>query len=152
MKTAENEQLEELQSHIDCLKEESQEKDREILYLKEQLDWFKRQIFGQKSERVVSLLNRNQLLFEGFDALDAQEKEQTEDSPAHKRRKPNRKGQDAITLGPNLPLKTVIIDVPEEEKICKETGISLVQIGVETTHKLAHEPGSYSIKEIIRPK
>jgi len=104
VKAAENEQLEELQSHIDCLKEESQEK------------------------------------------------EQTEDSPAHKRRKPNRKGQDAITLDPNLPVKTVIIDVPEEEKICKETGISLVQIGVETTHKLAHEPGSYSIKEIIRPK
>jgi len=97
-------------------------------------------------------LDSNQLLFEGFDALDAQEKEQTEDSPAHKRRKPNRKGQDAITLDPNLPVKTVIIDVPEEEKICKETGISLVQIGVETTHKLAHEPGSYSIKEIIRPK
>jgi transposase len=27
-----------------------------------------------------------------------------------------------------------------------------VKIGVETTHKLAHEPGSYYIKEIIRPK
>ena len=28
----------------------------------------------------------------------------------------------------------------------------MVQIGVEVTHKLAHEPGSYYIKEIIRPK
>ena len=27
-----------------------------------------------------------------------------------------------------------------------------MQIGVEITHKLAHEPGSYYIKEIIRPK
>ena len=29
---------------------------------------------------------------------------------------------------------------------------SLVQIGVEISHKLAHKPGSYYIKEIIRPK
>ena len=38
------------------------------------------------------------------------------------------------------------------KKICQETGQALVQIGVEVSHKLAHEPGSYYIKEIIRPK
>jgi transposase len=55
-------------------------------------------------------------------------------------------------LDPNLPVETVIIDVPEKEKTCKETGVSLVKIGTETTYKLAHKPGSYYIKEIIRPK
>ena len=124
----------------------------EVVYLKEQLDWFKRQIFGKKSERIASDLNSEQIQFEGFETQEAQGKEQTQTVPAHERRKPNRNGQDAITLDPNLPVRTTILDIPEEEKICKETGIPLVQIGVETTHKLAHEPGSYYIKEIIRPK
>jgi transposase len=45
-----------------------------------------------------------------------------------------------------------LLDIPEEQKVCQETGQPLVQIGVEVSHKLAHEPGSYYIKEIIRPK
>ncbi|MGZ3798297.1 MAG: IS66 family transposase [Pseudobdellovibrionaceae bacterium] len=36
--------------------------------------------------------------------------------------------------------------------MCQETGEPLIQIGVEVSHKLAHEPGSYYIKEIICPK
>jgi transposase len=124
----------------------------ENTYLKEQLDWFKRQIFGKKSERIASDLNSCQMQLEGFEAEGTQDKEQIQTVPAHTRKKPNRNGQDAITLDPNLPVKTTILDIPEEEKICKETGTPLVQIGVETSHKLAHEPGSYYIKEIIRPK
>ena len=71
---------------------------------------------------------------------------------AHKRREPNRNGQDKISLPPDLPVETTILDIPEAQKICQETGETLTQIGVEITHKLAHQPGSYYIKEIIRPK
>ena len=45
-----------------------------------------------------------------------------------------------------------MLDISEEQKMCQETGETLVQIGVEVSHKLAHKPGSYYIKEIIRPK
>ena len=152
METAQISDSEQLQIDNINLRFELTQRDQKIIYLQEQLDWFKRQIFGKKSERVASGLNATQLQFEGFETLDVQSKEQTQTVPAHERRKPNRNGQDAITLDPNLPVKTTILDVPEEEKICQETGIALVQIGVETTHKLAHEPGSYYIKEIIRPK
>ena len=42
----------------------------EIVYLKEQIEWFKRQIFGQKTEKFVEPnQNADQLLFEGFDKL-----------------------------------------------------------------------------------
>ncbi len=47
-------------------------------------------------------------------------------------------------------LKTTLIDIPEEENICKETGTSLIKTGKEVTHKLAHTLGSYFIKEFIR--
>ena len=41
----------------------------EVAYLKEQVEWFKRQIFGQKAEKFVDKKNGEQLCFEGFDKL-----------------------------------------------------------------------------------
>ena len=124
----------------------------EVTHLKEQLDWFKRQIFGRKSERTVSDLNHEQLELTGLETTQTAVEAQTQTVPAHQRRKPNRNGQDAIKLDPDLPVRTTILDIPEVEKVCKETGLPLVKIGEEVSHKLAHEPGSYYVKEIIRPK
>lgn len=126
-------------------------RDTKINILEEQLAWFKRQIFGKRSERIVSDLNANQLLFEGFESPVAKEKE-NETAPLKARRKPNRNGQDKITLPDDLPVQSIFLDIPEEQKVCQETGESLVKIGVEVSHKLAHQPGSYYIKETIRPK
>jgi transposase len=119
--------------------------------LQDQLAWFKRQLFGKRSERSASNLNEQQLMLEGFEIPKPAEQE-TKEVIAHARRKPNRKGQDKITLPSDLPVQTTILDIPEEQKVCSQTGEHLVQIGVEITHKLAHKPGSYYIKEIIRPK
>ena len=136
---------------IESLQIQLADRDREILYLKEQLEWLKRQIFGKRSERTVSLANQEQLQFEGFSDL-TKEIPSTQTVPEHQRKKPERNGQDKIQLPPDLPLETVVLDVPEEEKVCKETGVPLVKIGEEVSYKLAHRPGSYYLKEIIRPK
>jgi transposase len=141
-----------LNPSVQDLQTEIAERDQKITYLEEQLAWFKRQIFGRKSERTVSELNQEQLELTGLETAQTAAKEQTQTVPAHKRRKPNRNGQDAIKLDPDLPVRTTILDIPEEEKVCKETGLPLVKIGEEISHKLAHEPGSYYVKEIIRPK
>lgn len=151
MNTAEK-TLSGLQPQISLLKEKLRESEEKIIHLEEQLEWFKRQIFGKRSERTVGDLNSQQLMFEGFENPKKGAKKEGEDKPAKKRHKPNRDGKDKITLPPDLPVKTTFIDISETEKICQETGEMLVQIGVEITHKLAHEPGSYYIKEIIRPK
>jgi transposase len=140
-----------LEDQVSVLNQELRKKDEKIIHLEEQLAWLKRQIFGKRSERVVGHLNGQQLTFEGFESLPFQEAEKQPVGP-HTRKKPNRNGQDKITLPEDLPVKSITIDIPEEQKVCQETGQSLVQIGVEVTHKLAHEPGSYYIKEIIRPK
>ena len=152
MKTIENTSLEQLQNTIVDLQSTLEHRDHKITYLEEQLAWFKRQIFGKRSERVVANLNSQQLTLEGFDNVQAADEEQKKTVAPHTRSKPNRKGQDAIALSPDLPVQTTIIDIPEDQKIDAETGIPLVQIGVDITHKLAHEPGSYYVKEIIRPK
>lgn len=122
----------------------------EIAYLKEQLDWLKKQLFGQKTERVVDSKSGQQLYFEGFDKIAPLEEKKLVKGHERSRRKPT--GQDKISFPADIPVERHIFDLPEEEKVCKETGEPLVKIGEEITSKLAHKPGSYFIKQIIRPK
>lgn len=120
----------------------------EISNLNEQLAWFRRQIFGQRAEKVV-VKNDLQLL------LDIEIPELPEPPvkiiPPHIRRSKN-KDSNKITFPDDLPVETTVIDLKDEEKPCPETGKPLVKIGEEVSQKLAHKPGSYYIKEIIRPK
>jgi transposase len=127
------------------------QKDTEIAQLKKQIEWFRKYLFGKKSERIVSQVDEEQLIFEGFEVEKPQE-EGTQTIPGYKRKKPKSKGEEAITLPPDLPVEQTILDLPEEQKVCPETGEKLVKIGEDVTHKLAFKPGSYFIKEIIRPK
>jgi transposase len=118
--------------------------------LTQQVEWFRKYLFGKKSERIVSQVNEEQLTFEGFEV--AKPQEEIETIAAHERRKPKSKGEEKITLPPDLPVEQTLLDLPEEKKVCPDTGEKLVKIGEEITHKLAFKPGSYFIKEIIRPK
>ena len=140
-----------LQKENTELRCELEQSNQKIIYLEEQLAWFKRQIFGKRSEKVFSNLNEQQLELAGFERQE-NSSEEAQTIPAHSRKKPNRNGQDKITLPADLPVQTVILDLPDVQKICPETGVALVKIGEEVTHKLVQEPGSYYIKEIIRPK
>jgi len=140
-----------LLAEIASRNEKIETQDRKINELEEQLAWFKRQIFGKRSERAVSDLNEQQLFFEGFETLATKEVEK-KTVAEHERKKQKRDDKDKISLPEDLPVKTTILDIPEDQKVCQETGVSLVQIGIEVSHKLAHEPGSYYIKETIRPK
>jgi len=125
----------------------------EVKSLKEQLDWFQRQFFGQRSEREIPMPNDQQLLLDIVESFKGTPpEEEVETVPAHQRRKPKRHGKDSLTLPDDLPVKTTIIDVPKEERKDPETGELSEKIGEEVTRKLAHTPGSYYIKEYIRPK
>lgn len=135
---------------IEYLQQENAKQLAEILHLKEQNAWLLRQIFGKKSERLVDT-NQEQLKLDGFESTEPV-KAATKTIPSHERQTKNRTGNDTICLPDDLPVETVIIDLPEEEKICKETGIPLQKIGEEVSHKLAHRPGSYFLKRIVRPK
>ena len=123
----------------------------EIQFLREQLEWFKRQVFGQKVDKFVDPKNSQQLCFEGFDKLVPLPPEKKV-IPAHERTKRKPTGKDKITLPADLPIERQVLDIPEESKVCPKTGKSLVKIGEEVTSKLAHKPGSYFIKQIVRPK
>jgi len=144
MKTVQDTSIEQLQKQNASLQNENS-------YLKEQLEWFKRQIFGKRSEKVIPP-NENQLEFDGFGDLQKVEKDEKKTVSSHSRRKPKRNGKDSVTLPEDIPTETTVLDIPEGEKVCPETGKPLVKIGEEVTHKLAFKPGSYFLKKFVRPK
>lgn len=130
------------------LRHENISLEQKIQLLEQQLDWLKRQLFGKRSEKLIENANQLELIELEKYAMEVKE----EQVKAHKRKKIAQKGRDKIILPDNLPVETQILDLPKEQKICPETGKILVKIGEEITRKLAHKPGSYYIKEIIRPK
>ena len=157
MKTIETIILNSPRTPIEVLQLELEKYKQENASLKEQIAWFKRQIFGQKSEKIVPTPDNGEMLLPGLEEFFAKPEEESKEKPSSEgkggsRKKPKRDGKDAIKLPADLPVRTVILDIPEEEKINKETGIPLVKIGEEVTFRLAYTPGSYFIKKIIRFK
>ncbi len=136
---------------LETLQNENLQLRQTITLLEEQLNWLKRQLFGKKSERDVSQTNSQQLQFAGFEEL-SHEEPKSQTISTHVRKKPNRDGSTAIQLPSDLPVETTFIDISEEQKVCPDTKISLVKIGEEISYKLKHKPGTFVIKEIIRPK
>lgn len=142
-----------LRNENNSLRNENGQLRNEINRLKEQLEWFRRQMFGQKSEKTVADLSEQQPSLPGLETSNSPlppKEEGPLPPPKPKKRNPN--GKDAIELPPDLPIEEVILDLSEEEKICPRTGKPLVKIGEEVTRKLCHRSGGYFIRKIIRPK
>lgn len=148
--TASTTTLEQHLNEVSRLKKENDSLKDQLNLLKEQFDWLQRQVFGKRSEKIID--NEEQPYFPGLKLPAAETKKETRKIPAHERKKADRNGKDKITLPEDLPVERQIIDLSEEEKKCQQTGEPLVKIGEEVSRKLAHKPGSYYIKEIIRPK
>jgi len=124
----------------------------EVVLLKEQLAWLKKQVFGQKSERIIADLETQPLLPEivaGALPATAPQKEQI----SYERTKARKnKGCDTISYPDDLPVKRVELDVPESEKFCPQSGEPLVCIGHEISRKLGRSPEQFFIVEYVRPK
>ena len=124
----------------------------ELSTLKEQLAWLKKQIFGQKSERIVADLDRQPLLPD-LAIIDPQAKEPEKETISYERNKVRKnKGSDTISWPSDLPVKRVELDIPESEKVCPQTGEPLVCIGQDISRKLGRSPEQFFIVEYVRPK
>ena len=123
----------------------------ELLLLKEQLAWLKRQIFGQKSERIVADL-QTQPLFPEL-AAPVPQPELKKEKIDYERNKPRKnKGIDTISFPDDLPVRRVELDIPESEKVCPQSGEPLVCIGHDISRKLGRTPEQFFIVEYARPK
>lgn len=120
---------------------------KEISTLKEQVAWFTRQLFGQRSEKCIGQSENQPTLFE----LPPIPEPQKKPVAAHERTSKS-KSSSQISFPEELPVERTVYDLDENQKICEQTGKALVKIGEEVSQKLAYKPGSYFIKELVRPK
>jgi transposase len=136
-----------------------QEKDRQIASLQaqvtlltEQLGWLKKQIFGVRSERIVADLGQQALPFAIAEVAAGPPVEVIEEVRYQRRKAVKNRGKDTISYPDDLPVERKILDVPEQEKVCSQTGEPLVCIGEEVTRKLARKAEQFFILELVRPK
>ncbi|MEZ5653201.1 MAG: IS66 family transposase [Burkholderiaceae bacterium] len=118
--------------------------------LQSQLDWFKRQLFGHKSEKRPALEHDQAALFERT-AADAKLGEQTVTVPEHKRRK-HRSGDEVNEAGlrftEDVPVRTIRLSCPELD------GPDADQyeiIDYKESLRLARQPGSHVVLRYERP-
>lgn len=123
-----------------------------IVTLQQQLEWFKRQVFGAKSERFVPEVNPQQLhLGQALPVPEVPTKPAQQSVPAHTRRKAQTDFADEVAPSfdtTRVPVETIAVPNPEAEGLAPE---QYEVIGQKTTTRLAQRPGSYVVLKYVRP-
>ena len=119
------------------------QQDGEIIYLKSQLEMYKRMQFGQKRERFEGDPAQIALPFEAPAGQTVAQEETLIEKISYIRSRPNHKGRAALPS--HLPV--------EEIEIYPQGDLSeMVCIGKEVTEELDYEPARFLIKRYIRYK
>ncbi len=126
----------------------------QVAYLQHQIEWFKRQLFGRKSERFAPVPELQQMhLGELFEAPPLPLAQELEHIPAHQRRK----HQTDFTEEGNSKLFFDETKVPVETIALPAIGVQGLSsdefdvINTAVSWRLAQRPGSYVILKYTRP-
>ena len=125
---------------------------QELSSAKQQLNWFKRQLFGEKSEKRLTLENPGQMdLGEIFKTPSNTPPPETE-TITYERRKKHRSDEcitdEGLRFDDRVPVE--VIEQPAPELQGEDAGQYEV-IDHKVTYKLAQRPGSYVVMEYRRP-
>ena len=133
-----------------------QSKTATIATLEHQLEWFKRQLFGKKSERFIpepdlQQMHLGQVLGELPAAPEPPQAGTT--VPAHTRRKARGdftdEGRDAPFFDESkVPVQIIEVPNPEAQGLQPE---QYEVIGEKVSHRLAQRPGSFVVLKYVRP-
>ena len=130
---------------------------QKIQTLQHQLEWFKRQLFGSKSERFAPTpdpqqMHLGQVLGQDLPVppSDGAGEQQV---PSHKRRKPRSDFTDDGANPPffdasKVPVLTIEVPTPETKDL---SPAHYEVVGEKTSHRLAQRPGSYVVLKYVRP-
>ncbi len=144
--------IEHQQSLIQELTKQLESSNRKLSMLQHQVEQLLKRIYGRRSEK----MDPNQLIFDGMlDILEQPEapNEQIEiPVPEKKKTLKKRVHPGRIPIPEHLERVEIILDIPETEKICPETGKDLKQIGWEVSEKLEYRPGKLIVNVYKRPK
>jgi len=125
--------------------------------LQHQVEQLLRRVYGRRSEKMhPDQLMFDSMVMEGIEQgtepqplvdLPAQSVPEKKKAKADKRKHPGR-----IPIPEHLERVEIVLDIPEEKKICPETRRPLKQIGCEVSEKLEYRPGKLIVNVYKRPK
>jgi len=127
-------------------------KDEQIAALKQQIEWFRRQIFGQKSERFIAESNPEQMYLGQMPVPETQpQKRKT--IPAHTRRVATQDGADTgeslkFFDESRIPVRSILLEHPDT---AGKRPDQYELIGEKITYRLIQNPGSYEVLKYHRP-
>ncbi len=137
---------------LEQAKSDQVQRDARIQELEEQLRWFKKQLFGRKSERRILDSPSSQLcLGEVLDERTTPAPEETVRS--YSRRKPKAEGLEAdpdesgLRFDDSVPVQTIEVPNPELEGLSED---EIEKVGEKINYRLAQQPGSYIVLKIVR--
>jgi transposase len=151
-----NEHIERLQLHNEELTKKLQSAQRNITMLQNQVEQLLRRVYGRRSEK----LDPNQLMFDELilEAIEQPVSRPLSEPPVAEESKIKRPGTKKrlhpgrIPIPEHLERVEIVLDIPEEKKVCPETGKPLKQIGEEVSEKLEYRPGKLIVNVYKRPK
>ncbi len=123
----------------------------QIQTLKTQLDWFKRQLFGAKSEKRLLIESAIQAdLLAGLNTATPRTLPPESETVTYERRK--QRGDKTLTesglrFDDSVPVETIVLPSPDLDGVAHAEQIV---IGEKTTYRLAQRPGSYVVLKYIR--
>jgi transposase len=139
-------------ARITELKCENAQLQAQVAELQQQLDWFKRQLFGAKSEKRLDVdpaVQGNLLAALGV-AIPPPKASPTETITYERRPKVRDAAVNdtGLRFGDDVPREVIAVSDPAIEAIPEERR---VRIGEKIAYRLAQRPGSYVILEYVRP-
>ena len=148
--------IEQQNLHIQELTKQLDSSQRQLKMLQHQVEQLLRRVYGKRSEK----LDPNQLMFdnlilESIDQPAVQELPEISIEEGNKRknhRKSRQRHPGRIPIPEHLERVEILLDIPEEKKICPETGKPMKKIGEEVSEKLEYRPGKLIVNVYKRPK
>jgi transposase len=128
----------------------------QIEVLSAQIEWFRRQIFGQKSERYAPLPDAQQMHLGELMPVQPATPPAEQDVPAHTRRKARSDFTDdaaGVPFFDEARVPVVSIDVPNPEVqglSAEEVARQYEVVGEKVSHRLAQRPGAYVVLKYVR--
>jgi transposase len=144
-----------LQAMVLQLLSDAEEKNRQIDDLQRQLEWFKRHVFGRRSEKLLP----NQLtLFQGTaaDQCEGEEQDIASEESNHGLTDSSGKAKKHLNgrrpLSGDLPRERIEYHPPKEDLFCSCCGQTKQVIGEEVTEELDYVPASFVVRQHVRIK
>ena len=122
-----------------------------------QMEQMLKRLYGRKSEKICpGQLTFDSIILEAMSQNQArQEIQPVAKSPVEpeivKKRKPSQH-HGRVPIPEHLERVEILLDIPEEQKVCPETGKALKVIAVEISEKLEYRPGRLIVNVYKRPQ